>query len=212
MSDYSALIIDDDIWMQRILSKTLQSYGFRKTYLAPNGFEGIGLAVEHVPTMIVLDILMPELTGHLTLKVLKSIKITKNIPVVMVSALSDVENLGMAVKAGIAGFISKPFTRSTVYEKLIDVFGQEKLEMIYKGVPIDIDQLYADISVLGEETDLTSSFERTEPITPPPALIVEPETTSKPASQTPDLILKHYQDEEKKSIESIKKLLLKNKK
>lgn len=212
MSDYSALIIDDDIWMQRILSKTLQSYGFRKTYLAPNGFEGIGLAVEHVPTMIVLDILMPELTGHLTLKVLKSIKITKNIPVVMVSALSDVENLGMAVKAGIAGFISKPFTRSTVYEKLIDVFGQEKLEMIYKGVPIDIDQLYADISVLGEETDLTSGFDRVEPVTVPPALVVEPETTNKHSTQTPDLILKHYQDEEKKSIESIKKLLLKNKK
>ena len=92
MASYSALIIDDDVWMQRILSKTLQSYGFRTTYLASNGYEGIGLAVEHQPTLIIVDILMPELTGHMTLKVLKHIKLTKSIPVVVVSALSDVEN------------------------------------------------------------------------------------------------------------------------
>jgi DNA-binding NtrC family response regulator len=117
--EYTALIIDDDVWMQRILSKTLMSYGFTKTLLASNAFEGIALAVENIPTIIVLDILMPELSGHLALKIIKHINLTKNIPVVMVSALSDTENLGLAVKSGTAGFISKPFTRSTVFDKLI---------------------------------------------------------------------------------------------
>ena len=74
MIEYSVLIIDDDIWMQRILSKTFSSYGFKKAILASNGFEGIGKAVEFKPHIIVLDILMPELSGHLTLKVLKNIK------------------------------------------------------------------------------------------------------------------------------------------
>ena len=69
MVEYSVLIIDDDIWMQRILSKTLSSYGFKKTYLASNGFEGVAKAVEFRPHLIILDILMPELTGHLTLKI-----------------------------------------------------------------------------------------------------------------------------------------------
>lgn len=211
MASYSALIIDDDVWMQRILSKTLQSYGFRTTYLASNGYEGIGLAVEHQPTLIIVDILMPELTGHMTLKVLKHIKLTKSIPVVVVSALSDVENLGLAVKSGTAGFISKPFTRATVFEKLVDIFGREKLEHISKGVPIDDlntvtpkainepqepEMFEMDLSSIDDSQKETNTAEDDEKKTP----------------VQPDLVLRHYQDEEKKSIESIKKLLLKTKK
>lgn len=138
MTRYSALIIDDDIWMQRILSKTLQSYGFKTIFLASNGFEGIDHAVEQKPDIIILDILMPELSGHLTLKILKHIQRTKNIPVIMVSALSDTENLGLAVKSGTAGFISKPFTRATVYEKLAYVFGKEQLDAIIKGESVQL--------------------------------------------------------------------------
>jgi len=211
MAEYSALIIDDDVWMQRILSKTLASYGFKTSYLASDGYNGIALAVEHLPTLIIIDILMPELSGHQTLKILKHIKSTKNIPVIMVSALSDVENLGLAVKNGISGFISKPFTRATVYDKLVDIFGTEKLELIVKGIPIDPEELYVNEKVLAQKQE-----EMLESITsikePPPA---EP----KPAADekvTPvvksDTILKHYQEDEKKSIESIKKLLLKNRK
>ncbi len=136
MAEYSVLIIDDDVWMQRILSKTLQSYGFKKSILASNGFDGIAKAVDFRPSLIILDILMPELSGHLTLKVLKALKTVKDIPVIMVSALSDVENLGRAVKSGTAGFISKPFTRATVYEKLLDLYGKEKLDLIQKGLDI----------------------------------------------------------------------------
>lgn len=133
MKSYSVLIIDDDIWMQRILSKTLQSYGFKTTYLTSNGFEGLDIAIENTPDLIILDILMPELSGLVILKILKNIKITKNIPIIMVSALSDTENLGLAVKGGTAGFISKPFTKATVYEKLITIFGKDKLDRIIKG-------------------------------------------------------------------------------
>lgn len=205
MKEYSVLIVDDDVWMQRILSKTLQSYGFTKIYLSSNGFDAIGLAVEHQPTLIVLDILMPELTGHMTLKILKRIKLTKDIPVVMVSALSDAENLGLAVKSGTAGFISKPFTRSTVYDKLIDVFGKENLDAISKGEIIREDKVYYGDNVLTNK--------------PVSKSIPDPENKESMreidfSSDLPskDKILKHYHQEDKKSIESIKKMLLKTKK
>lgn len=214
MSDYSALIIDDDIWMQRILSKTLQSYGFKTSFLASNGYDGIGLAVEHLPTIIVLDILMPELSGHQTLKIIKHIKSTKTIPVVMVSALSDVENLGLAVKSGTAGFISKPFTRATVYEKLVDIFGTDKLELIAKGIPIDPDQLYVNENIIAKkQEELLHSVVANESTNGGASMseVIE-DAKPKPASVQSEVILKHYQEDEKKSIESIKKLLLKNKK
>lgn len=136
MVEYTALIVDDDVWMQRILAQTVKSYGFKKILLASNGFDGVAIAVDKVPDLIISDIMMPELSGHLVLRLLKTIKCTKDIPVLMVSALSDVDNLSKAVKQGTAGFISKPFTRATVYEKLVDVYGEEKLEKIKKGIPI----------------------------------------------------------------------------
>jgi DNA-binding NtrC family response regulator len=211
MIEYSTLVIDDDVWMQRILSKTMQSYGFKKILLSSNGFDGIALAVEHVPTIIVMDILMPELTGHLTLKILKRIKITKNIPVLMVSALSDVENLSLAVKSGTAGFISKPFTRTTIYEKLLDVFGKEQLEMIAKGDDIvrmntfdhsEHNKAESNNDLLKTESDIMSSIYPSSD---------ENSSESKPLINQ-DQLLQHYQDDEKKNIESIRKMLLRGKK
>lgn len=136
MKAYTVVIIDDDVWMQRILSKTLQSYGFKNVILCTNGFEGLDSVIENKPDLIILDIMMPELSGHLTLKIIKNIKLTKHIPVLIVSALSDTENLGLAVKSGTAGFISKPFTRATVYEKLVQIFGKEKLDLMIRGEAI----------------------------------------------------------------------------
>ncbi len=207
MIEYSVLIIDDDIWMQRILTKTFQSYGFKKVYLASNGFDGIALAVEKIPTLIILDILMPELSGHLTLKILKHIKLTAEIPVLMVSALSDVENLGLAVKWGTAGFISKPFTRATVYDKLVTIFGKEELEMIAKGEPLISDNQYFEKQYLNDKKAEEANKDNKSEIKSDKEIIknIKPVVTQ-------DQLLQHYQEDEKKSIESIKKLLQKTKK
>lgn len=209
MIEYSALIIDDDIWMQRILSKTLQSYGFRKTYLASNGYEGVNLAIEHLPDIIILDILMPELSGHQTLKLLKTIKVTKDIPVLMVSALSDTENLGKAVKIGVSGFISKPFTRTTVYDKLVSIFGIERLEKISRGEPIE------KLTPSDEELDLSTLLNVHQSETKTEKLASEEEQAQSeavpPALQ--EKVSESYQEtDEQKSIEAIKKLILKTKK
>lgn len=203
MSNYSVLIIDDDIWMQRILSKILDSYGFKKTLLASNGFDGTAMAVENKPHLIILDILMPELSGHLTLKMLKTIKRTKDIPVLMVSALSDMENLGKAVKVGTAGFISKPFTKATVYEKLVDVFGKEKLLAIGKGEEINLNDSFYDAKILDNESS-SNIFENKKIID-----IDDNSDQNIEKKEKSNKILQFYQDDEQKSIESIKKLLLK---
>lgn len=208
MIEYSALIIDDDVWMQRILSKTMQSYGFKKILLANNGFEGIAMAVEFNPNIIILDILMPELSGHTILKILKKIKLTQNIPALFISALSDVENLGLAVKSGVAGFVSKPFTRATIYDKLLDIFGKEKLAMIARGENIDS---YQPINYSNELKNVPETMELLISESPLIKSLVDQEMPEKKTSHTQDQLLQHYQDDEKRSIESIRKMLLKKK-
>lgn len=200
--DYSVLIIDDDIWMQRILSKTLQSYGFNTSYLAANAFEGIDMAIEYRPTLIIMDILMPELSGQLALKILKTIKLTKNIPVLMVSAMSDSENLGMAVKSGTAGFISKPFTRSTVYEKLLSIFGKEKLDLIAKGEPID-NEMNILVNEMSNQTEESLFLSKTN-IKSSPIKEHDPGLRSVNSYKENDT-----NNNEDKNLESIKRLLQK---
>jgi CheY-like chemotaxis protein len=123
-NNFIVLIIDDDVWMQRILSKIVAGFGFIPV-LATNGYEGVALALENPPVLVLLDVLMPELSGHQTLRLLKQISKTQNIPVVMVTAVSDLENIGLAVKSGAAGFVGKPFTRATIFEKLREVLGKD---------------------------------------------------------------------------------------
>ncbi|PKL86413.1 MAG: hypothetical protein CVV22_02790 [Ignavibacteriae bacterium HGW-Ignavibacteriae-1] len=206
MTEYSALVIDDDTWMQRVISKTLQSYGFKKTFLAANGFDGIALAVEHTPHLIVLDILMPELSGHLTLKILKKIPVTQNIPVLMISTLSDVEYLGLAIKSGTAGFISKPFTSSDIYDKLLDIYGKDMLEMVAKGEYSG--ELYPSEDFLknNDSKDILKSS-----VTPKIPLTEKERSCSKTSFEQ-DQLLQHYQDDERRSSDSIKNMLLKSKK
>lgn len=164
---------------------------------------------------------MPDLSGHLTLRVMKSIKLIKEIPVIMVSALSDVENLGRAVKSGTAGFISKPFTRATVYEKLLDLYGKEKLDMIQKGVDFtesknlgyygenafgQLSSSYSDGS--GDDDSLSTGFKMPDFSKETPNY----ESFSKDSSINPDKLSDRYKDDEKKSIDSIKELLMKTRK
>ncbi|GAB5466078.1 MAG: hypothetical protein Kapaf2KO_15140 [Candidatus Kapaibacteriales bacterium] len=207
--EYSVLIADDDIWMQRVLAKTLQSYGFSKTYLAGDGIEAVAKCVEHRPSLIVLDILMPEMSGHLALRLLKTIKLTKDIPVLMVSALSDVENLGKAVKSGTAGFISKPFTRATVHEKLVDLYGTERLDYIMKGLPLpEGDHAYFQETGFFYKDPFVNTSEGDEEEYDDSGN----DPKSKLDDEKPNIgkskLEKSYREEDRTSIESIKEMLL----
>ncbi len=182
------LIVDDDIWTQRILARILESMGF-EPLIANNGYEAIELALERKPAVIFLDIIMPELSGHQTLKLLKRLKTTRSIPVLMITALSDTENLGLAVKEGAAGFIRKPFTRALILEKLQELLGNEVVQALA-------------ILRLRQRTEPTEAPASTPP--PPPL----PEA---PQSIRPDEALRRYQAENNEpplSTELIRELLL----
>ena len=207
MAEYPIVIVDDDVWMQRILSKVLEGFGFR-TYIATNGFDGVALALEHQPVVVFLDIMMPELSGHLTLKMLKRLKQTRNIPVVMISALSDTENLGLAVKTGAVGFISKPFTRATIFDKLKHILGTEYLNEITQRSQMSEQELREVQAQQGAQEDkqgeeAQSAAADAAAMRPPDRTPNDPSTASEAS--------KRYSRESKRQqqIDVIKELLLK---
>jgi signal transduction histidine kinase/CheY-like chemotaxis protein len=103
----AVLVVDDDAATQSLLAKVLDKEGYR-VIAAYNGTEALILARRHKPQAITLDILMPRMDGWTTLKELKADAELRDIPVIMVSNLSE---RGLAMPLGAADYMTKPVDR-----------------------------------------------------------------------------------------------------
>ncbi len=103
------LVIDDDPFIAGIYTLTLAKEGFEVT-LARDGFEGIKMAGQLRPDIILLDILMPGIDGFETLKRLKKDEALKNIPVVILTSLTQKEDVEQGMGLGAVSFLRKTQT------------------------------------------------------------------------------------------------------
>ncbi|MCP4257580.1 MAG: PAS domain S-box protein [Planctomycetes bacterium] len=108
------LVIDDDPNMQDIMTKFLKKEGYQVTTVS-NGEEGIRLAKELHPVAITLDVLMPHMDGWKVLKSLKSDTETRNIPVIILTLVSDT-SVGLSL--GATECLSKPVDRDHLLQIL----------------------------------------------------------------------------------------------
>ncbi|MBM6581950.1 response regulator [Microvirga sp. BT689] len=109
-----ALIIDDEPTSREILSQILLREGF-DVVLAKSGRQGLQLAREIRPSIITLDVLMPDLDGWSTLQELKRDADLRDIPVIMVTIV-DEENRAYAL--GAAAYLTKPISRECLQKAL----------------------------------------------------------------------------------------------
>lgn len=99
------LIIDDEMQMRRLLEITLQSNGY-DTIEAINGKEGINLAASHQPALIILDLGLPDGSGH---SVLKQLREWYTNPILILSVQSSEDDIVKALDNGANDFLVKPF-------------------------------------------------------------------------------------------------------
>ncbi|MBT7782682.1 MAG: response regulator transcription factor [Anaerolineae bacterium] len=102
------LAIDDDIAMTELLTILLQSHNFEIT-VANSGQEGIDLMLKIKPDIILLDLMMPEMDGWNTCKKIRDLS---NIPIVVLSALSNPGMVASALDAGADDYLIKPVPSS----------------------------------------------------------------------------------------------------
>ena len=100
------LIVEDSADLIDIYTHMLEKSGF-EVLQARNGAEGVLTAQEHRPDLILLDILMPEMTGFEVLAVLKNSEKTKAIPVFMITNLSSPQEIAKAKKMGAEKYLIK---------------------------------------------------------------------------------------------------------
>jgi DNA-binding response OmpR family regulator len=98
------LIVDDEKDLLGILSLRFSSWGF-DVLTAANGEDAIKLVKEKSPDAVILDVVMPKMDGIQTLRAIRSFN--KEIPVLMLTAYTDDENMKSTMQLGISGFIPK---------------------------------------------------------------------------------------------------------
>jgi CheY-like chemotaxis protein len=101
------LIVDDSPLQQKLAGIYLSKEDY-SIYSASNGREGLSVAAEIQPDLIILDVEMPEMDGLETLKKLRSNPITSTIDVLMCSSVKTQEVIDEAVRLGAKGYLNKP--------------------------------------------------------------------------------------------------------
>ena len=110
MAGERILIVDDDEDVLLIVQTILDNAGYA-TLTARNGREGVEKALEDRPAAILLDVMMPELSGWEVCTTLKSAPETRQIPIALLTVKSEIRDLITGMQVGADDYITKPFTR-----------------------------------------------------------------------------------------------------
>jgi len=111
------LVVDDQPDNVFILHDKLKREGF-EVFSAYDGPSGIKKAMEVNPDLVLLDVMMPGMSGFEACKILGETENTKNIPVILVTALTGTEDLTEGLSAGAFDYIKKPFNRSELIARI----------------------------------------------------------------------------------------------
>jgi CheY-like chemotaxis protein len=102
------LVVDDDSMNREMLGRRLQKLGYEVTEVG-DGRLALQMLKESNFDLVLLDIIMPELDGFQTLEFMKADQRLRHLPVIMLTALDDVESTVRCIEAGAEDFVPKPF-------------------------------------------------------------------------------------------------------
>lgn len=115
--DRSVLVVDDNDLNRELLVRRLEKAGYLVAS-ANNGTEALKLLGIERFDMVLLDVMMPEMDGYTVLERIKSNPMLREIPVIMVTALNEVESVTKCIKLGADDYIIKPIDIAVVQTRI----------------------------------------------------------------------------------------------
>ena len=117
------LLVDDSntiLMMQKMVLKTTNY----KVITASNGEEGVAKAIAEQPDLILMDVIMPKMTGFEALRKIRQEPSTHTIPVIMVTTRGEPVNVEEGFSAGCTDYVTKPVDSFELLTKLRDQLGE----------------------------------------------------------------------------------------
>jgi two-component system, OmpR family, phosphate regulon response regulator PhoB len=150
------LIIEDESDVADLLTLNLRKAGFR-TSTAADGVSGLQKAREDRPDFIVLDLMLPKLSGLEVCKILKSDTATSHTPILMLTARAEEIDRIVGLEFGADDYVTKPFSPREIVLRIRAIFRRgEKADESLKAGPISIDPARHQVRVNGKQVHLTS--------------------------------------------------------
>ena len=168
------LIVDDNQKNLYILQALLEGYGY-EVHSAFNGAEALEIARQHVPDMIITDIMMPVMDGFTFCRECKSDEQLKRIPFIFYSATyTDAKDEKLAMALGASRFVVKPVEPAEFYKVIVEVLEEYKEQKFPAPVRSEkdkdrIERMYAEtlskkldhkVEELGKESDALQKSEQ----------------------------------------------------
>jgi two-component system, chemotaxis family, chemotaxis protein CheY len=116
------LIVDDFSTMRRIVKNLLRELGFNNTAEADDGATALPMLQAGGFDFVITDWNMPQMPGIELLKAVRADANLKDLPVMMVTAEANRDQIVEAAEAGVNGYIVKPFTAQTLEQKIQKIF------------------------------------------------------------------------------------------
>lgn len=134
----SILIIEDNPDLRSFLTQLLAKEKYQ-ILLAENGEEGVRMAIETIPDLIISDVMMPKKDGYQVVQELKAHPITEHIPIVILTAKASFDSMIVGLNHGADDYISKPFKSQELLLRIGNQLDrQEKMRLRYQGSPDEV--------------------------------------------------------------------------
>ncbi len=102
------LVVDDDNSINELIKINLELAGY-SVVQAFDGVKGFALAKQEIPSLVILDVMMPDVDGYTVAQRIRQNETTKNIPILMLTALSEINNKVKGFDIGVDDYLVKPF-------------------------------------------------------------------------------------------------------
>lgn len=147
-SQYTVLVVDDVPTNVMLVQAILKKEGYT-LLTTDSGVKALRIAQEKRPNLILLDIMMPEMDGYEVLQHLKSNPDTNNIPVIIMSALSDMQSIVKGYQLGATEYVTKPFQREELVKRVAhryELFSIKRIKQELESTIESRDKLYSVIA------------------------------------------------------------------
>lgn len=152
------LIIDDEAHIVELIRYNLQASGFA-TIQAFNGIDGLELAKQEMPDLVLLDLMLPGIDGLEVCKRLRRDDKLKNIPIIMLTARSEEIDKILGLELGADDYITKPFSVRELNARVKALLRRSNVQEVetenFSFNDVEVDYLKHEVKKNGIKVDLT---------------------------------------------------------